>query len=200
VARLVPPPRLEPLPGLDRCVALFAYDDAGAKLVAALKFANHRDAVGALGAALGSLVGEEHDVVTWVPASAARRRRNGFDHGRVLARAVAGSVGLPCRRLLRRTESTAGGQTGRGRDARLAGPRLVACSSKYILGARVLIVDDVRTTGASLQSAASVLRGNGARAIEGATLAATPERSRFPSSTIRSISKPPKGDRLCRSE
>jgi predicted amidophosphoribosyltransferase len=199
-ARLVPPPPLDPPPGLDRCVALFAYDDVGAELVAALKFANHRDAVAALGAALGSLVGEGHDAVTWVPASAARRRRNGFDHGQVLARAVAASIGAPCRRLLRRTETTTGGQTGRGRDERLAGPRLVASASRCAVGARVLIVDDVRTTGASLRSAAAVLRACGAVEISGATLAATPERSRVRSSTIRSISKPPKGDRLCRSE
>jgi predicted amidophosphoribosyltransferase len=199
-ARLVPPPRLDPPPGLDRCVALFAYDDVGAELVAALKFANHRDAVSALGAALGSLVGEGHDAVTWVPASAARRRRNGFDHGQVLARAVAVAIGSPCRRLLRRSETTTGSQTGQGREQRLAGPCLVASTSRCTVGPRVLIVDDVRTTGASLRTAAAVLRASGAIEITGATLAATPERSRVRSSTIRSISKPPKGDRLCRSE
>jgi predicted amidophosphoribosyltransferase len=199
-ARLVPPPPLEPPPGLDRCVALFAYEGVGAELVAALKFANHRDAVRSLGVALASLVGDGHDVVTWVPASPARRRRNGFDHGEVLARAVAASVGAPCRRLLRRVDSRADGQTGRGRIERLAGPRLVGCATGGATGAGVLIVDDVRTTGASLRSAAAVLRADGARQIVGATFAATPERSRSRSSTIRSISKPPKGDRLCRSE
>ncbi len=209
-ARLVPPPRLAPPPGLDRCVALFAYDDVGAELVAALKFANHRDAVRSLGAALGHLVSDDHDVVTWVPASAARRRRNGFDHGEVLARAVGAAIGIPCRRLLRRTDPAAvastgrgqrgQGQTGRGRAERLAGPGLVACGPTVVAPSRVLVVDDVRTTGASMRSAAAVLLANGAGRVVGATLAATPERSRWGSSTIRSISKPPKGDRLCRSE
>jgi predicted amidophosphoribosyltransferase len=199
-ARLVPPPSLETPAGLDRCVALFAYDGVGAEFVAALKFANHRDAVRSLGVALASLVGDGHDVVTWVPASPARRRRNGFDHGEVLARAVAASVGSPCRRLLRRIDSSPGGQTGRGRDERLAGPRLVGCGSSVARAAGVLIVDDVHTTGASLRSAAAVLRTHGAARIVGATLAATPARARSRSSTIRSISKPPKGDRLCRSE
>jgi predicted amidophosphoribosyltransferase len=177
-ARLVPPPRLAPPPGLGRCVALFAYDDVGAELIAALKFANHRDAVGPLGAALASLVGDDHDAVTWVPASATRRRRNGFDHGEVLARSVASSIGLPCRRLLRRTDPATGGQTGRGRVERLAGPALVGRASSGAAIARVLVVDDVRTTGASLRSAAAVLRANGAVEVVGATLAATPERSR----------------------
>ncbi len=51
-AQLVPPPPLAPPPGVDRCVALFSYTDVGAELVAALKFANQRDAVRSLGAAL----------------------------------------------------------------------------------------------------------------------------------------------------
>ena len=180
VARLVPPPRLAPPPGLDRCVALFAYDDVGAELVAALKFANHRDAVGALGAALGCLVGDGHDVVTWVPASAARRRRNGFDHGEVLARAVAASIGSPCRRLLRRTDSADRGpdRAQPGRAARRAAPRrLVAptdgvtrrgCSSSTTSGRRARRCAPPRP---------SLGRTGPARSC-GATLAATPERSR----------------------
>lgn len=111
------------------------------------------------------------DVVTWAPTSSRRRRERGFDQGEFLARAVARQLGVPCRRLLDRDGSTP--QTGRTRRERLAGPTFVARPD--VDGVRVLVVDDVVTTGSTLSAAAAALHDRGAVARL-AAVAATPER------------------------
>jgi len=174
IARLQPAPALTPLPGIDRAVALVAYEGVGAQLVQRLKYANHRDALDSLAGGLAQLLAAERvDQLTWVPAAVAHRRDRGFDQGELLARAVARHLsGVRARRLLDRRPGPA--QTGRDRAERLVGPTL-----RLRRGARptgvVGLLDDVRTTGASLASAAEVLRSAGAQRVVAATIAATPD-------------------------
>lgn len=111
------------------------------------------------------------DVVTWAPTSRRRRRQRGFDQAELVARRVAVQLGLPCRRLLER-EGDDAPQTGRNRAARLHGP--VFRASPRAAGERVLVVDDVVTTGATLRSAADALHRAGARSVVRSALATTP--------------------------
>lgn len=111
------------------------------------------------------------DVVTWAPTSRKRRRRRGFDQAELVARRVAAQLGVPCRRLLER-EGDDLPQTGRDRAARLHGPTFRAAPSAA--GLRVLVVDDVVTTGATLRSAAAALQRAGAHDVIKAALATTP--------------------------
>src|SRR5205085_4865529 len=91
--------------------AVLAYEDAGRRLLHALKFRNGRAVAASLGLAMAALVGLGRvDVVTWAPTSPSRRRARGYDQAEVLARPVATALGVPCRRLLRRT-ARAGPQT-----------------------------------------------------------------------------------------
>ena len=168
-ASLRPAPEAPPGPGLDRVVALFAYEGAGRTVIGRLKFDNHRDALGPLAAMLGAAVDEQVDLVTWVPTVAARKRRRGYDQAELIARDVAASLGVPARATVRRLDRVA--QTGRGRAERL-GARFVARTR--LRGEIVAVVDDVRTTGASLAGVAVALRAAGAGRVIGATLAATP--------------------------
>lgn len=172
VASLVPPPALPPPPGVDECRALFAYDGPGRALVTRLKYRNHRDGLPALARAAAALVDAgEVDVVTWAPTTPARRRRRGYDQAELLARRVARHLRRPCRRLLRRRSG--GAQTGRSRAERWHGPDLAPGWWHDPRGQRVLVVDDVVTTGATVTAAARVLRQRGASRVIVLALART---------------------------
>lgn len=156
-------------------LAAVAFSGRARQVVLGLKYRNRR----AVGRHLAGLVvnrlleSNAHvgiDVVTWAPTSRSRRRDRGYDQGELVARTVARQLGVPCRRLLERDSS--GSQTGRTRLERLDGPSFVARPG--LDGSTVLVVDDVVTTGSTLNAAAAALadRGASARLI---AVASTPD-------------------------
>jgi len=168
--QLRPAPDLPTPDGLDELVAALSYTGTGRELVARLKYRNARAVLPALANAIAALVDPATvDVVTWAPTSAARRRERGFDQGRLLARAVARRLHRPCRSLLSRQPGPA--QTGRPKRERLQGPTFTITRNPPC---RVLVVDDVVTTGATLIAAARALKAAGAREVKAAAAARTP--------------------------
>jgi predicted amidophosphoribosyltransferase len=168
-----PAPSLPPPAGVDGCAAVLAYEGVGRELVARLKYRNARSVVPFLVREMAALVGPEpFDVVTWVPTTPARRRRRGFDQAEVLARAVARRLRTPCRGLLSRRPGPS--QTGRSLAERRHGPVFAARPG---VPARVLLVDDVVTSGATASAAARSVRGSGARQVHVVVAARTPTPS-----------------------
>jgi predicted amidophosphoribosyltransferase len=156
--------------GLDALTTLLRFDGAGRDLMIALKYRNRRGGVAMLASAMAATVDQGAvDVVTWAPTSPARRRERGFDQAQLLATGVARQLGLPVRRLLRR--SSGAPQTGLDAAHRRVGP--VFRAVRPAVGG-VLLVDDVVTTGATLAAGAASLRASGASAVRAVTAAATP--------------------------
>ena len=174
ITTLVAAPEMAAPPGFETCSSLLSYSGATKELVAALKFQNHRDAVGVLGFAMSQLIEGVETLerpaltVTWAPTSAKRKAKRGFDQSELLARAVAAALGLRACKLLRRVAGQA--QTGHSRAERLLGPQFLATGRSP---QRVLLVDDVRTTGATLCAAADTLIESGTGSVHGLTLAVT---------------------------
>ena len=167
--------------------ALGSYAGEAGRLVRALKYANVRAPVGALGSALAALAsqasqasqtdqaaepgpGADYDVVTWVPTTVGRRAQRGFDQAELLARSTARGLGVRSRRLLLRAPGP--GQTSLPGQERRSGPVLRA--RRVPVGARILLVDDVVTTGTSLATASDALLAAGARSVRSVVVAATP--------------------------
>ena len=111
------------------------------------------------------------DCVTWVPLSRRRLRRRGYDQARLLAEEVARRQGLDCRRLLVKQKHNPA-QSGAGGPAeRVRNVRGVYRADGDATGLRILLVDDIVTTGATLSEAAGVLMAAGAKEVTGLTLA-----------------------------
>lgn len=114
------------------------------------------------------------ETVTAIPLHPWRRLRRGFDQAECIARPLADRLGLPYRSLLRRGRWTKP-QTRLGRKQRRSNLEGAFASRRHFEGS-VLLVDDVLTTGATVEAAALALRHAGATRIVVATVAATLSR------------------------
>ena len=115
----------------------------------------------------------EYDLVTWVPLSRKRLRERGYDQACLLARSTAKELGLPLTPTLHKQRNTQP-QSGTGdaakRRANIAGAYRMKTGAD-VTGKRILLMDDIVTTGATLSECARVLGKAGAEQVVCATVA-----------------------------
>ncbi len=153
----------------------YAYQDEARSLVLTLKHGAVRDAASALAPAMAEVAKNmslpSETVVTWVAMPQDRFLTRGMDHGRRLAREVAELIDLPARNLLVRVKST---RTQQGLDASSRRENLIgAFACRRTLRQPVLIVDDVKTTGATLEECSRALIDSGVPEVYAVTAAKT---------------------------
>ena len=159
----------------DRAWSPLAYEGAARDLVAALKFRAALPVAGLMAAHLAANLPADLRraslAVVPVPAHRGRRRRRGFDAAALLAAALAGRTGVPLTPCLRRVDRGRR-QVGAGRALRRSAGRFEA-ALVAVPPRAALLVDDVHTTGATLDACARALKAGGAEAVAAVTYART---------------------------
>jgi len=150
------------------------------RLIQGLKFNNRKNLVGLLSSLLVGTFNQtwdrnEFDLVVPMPLHKKRRRRRGYNQAELLARSLAHRIGIPfSKRVLVRKRSTLP-QVGLNDVQRRENVRnAFHCNdSGGLSGLRILLIDDVMTTGATAESASTTLMKGGAMRVSVLTLAQT---------------------------
>ena len=152
--------------------AAWPYEGLAGRLVRMLKDHAVAAAAEVLAAGVADAAGQAGEgavTLTWVPMPPERLRERGIDHGRALAEAAARLLGQPCRQLLQRRPGSSR-HTQRGLNAE---ERRRNVADAFLCPApppaRVLLVDDVRTTGATLAACRECLLQAGAEEVAAVT-------------------------------
>ena len=117
------------------------------------------------------------DVLVWVPVSWQRRLARSYDQVELLARVISKELGIPVVRALKKIRHTppqSSLKTAAERRANVLGAFRVVLP-EAVAGKRVILLDDVITTGATLSECGRVLNLAGAAQIHGAALAVAPQ-------------------------
>ena len=153
-------------PAFTRTIALFRYEFPVDRLIQALKYGHQLALAAWLGLRLGErLVAADYDLLLPLPLHPSRLRTRGFNQSLEIARVTSRALGIPMNpAILTRIRATPPQAElplkERGRNVRGA----FECA-RDLAGKRILLVDDVMTTGSTLREAARILKLHGAGQI-----------------------------------
>jgi ComF family protein len=159
----------------------FVYGGAIADAILRLKYGRRSDLASRLGQAMSERAPRDVDMVVPVPLHAVRAAERGFNQSALLARPIARHLGVPLgARILERIRDTPRqASLDRVRRQMNVDAAFRCRDARAVAGKRVLLVDDVRTTGATLAECRAALEAAGARGISLYVLAVRDELPEF---------------------
>jgi ComF family protein len=168
------------LAGFDAVYSYGSYEGTLRKLIHLFKYGKIRPLARPFGDLLSRVVPREQrfDCVVPMPLHWRRRWERGFNQSELLAREIARRWNVPVNKAVRRVKATASqaGLTNAKRRANVSGAFALR-RGVHLDGARVLLVDDVLTTGASAAACARVLKRAGAAHVALVAVARTDRRT-----------------------
>lgn len=156
------------VPGLDGMAVAYYYQGPAGSVVRNMKFRGVTDLTALMVQdmlrACRQIQPLGADLVVPVPMHPRRLRRRGFNHAELLAQGVAAGLALPFENVLIRTRNTPQ-QSQLEDEARRKNLEGAFCADESVRGKRVLLVDDVYTTGETARQCAAALRSAGAASV-----------------------------------
>jgi ComF family protein len=181
------------LRGFDAAYCFGSYEGSLRELIHLFKYGKIKSLAGPLSRLLATALplDERFDAVAPVPLHWLRQWRRGFNQSELLARHVARRSGVPLVRALRRRRSTAAqaGLSNTGRRSNVSGAFAVPADERWrsrIRSKRILLIDDVMTTGSTAAACAFALKRAGAARVALLTLARVDRRMGAPRTTPQS--------------
>ena len=165
------------LRGFDAAYCYGAYEGVLRELIHLLKYARVKTLADPLGGLLAASLppDERFDAITAVPLHWRRRWQRGFNQSDLLARSLASRRGIPVTSFLKRVRSTAT-QAGLSNTARRRNVAAAFRARRKAEGKRILLIDDVMTTGSTAASCALALKRAGAARVALLTVARVDRR------------------------
>ena len=169
----------EPLESITETVAVFEYSDSTSKFVYSIKDGGNGYAISAatkllyekMGGKSGNL-SQSIDLIICVPTDSGRMRERGYNPPALIAKEIARMTGIPCKpKLLIKTRQTEVQKSLSAVERKENLKGVFALRKGKTCPQNVLLVDDVRTTGATLSEAAKVLQSAGAENVYAAVVA-----------------------------
>ena len=167
------------IPHVAHWTALWYYKENVRKSIHRYKFGRRRHYASVYGRLMalklsGGLT-QDIDLVSWVPISSLRKLKRGYDQSELLCRAIAKELDIPVVQVLKKKRHTKPQSSLQGaarRRANIVGA-YKALQPQELVGKRILLIDDVVTTGATVSECAKVLLVAGAKEIHFAAVAAS---------------------------
>jgi ComF family protein len=167
------------LTGFDKVYTFGSYEDTLRELIHLFKYGRIRPLARVLGELTARAIPREHrfDLIVPMPLHWRKRWSRGYNQSELLAKEVARRWGVPVKNIVRRVKATAP-QAGLSNSKRRLNVRAAFRMRKgsNIKGLRVLLIDDVVTTGSTASACASVLKRAGAGHVAVAAVARTDRR------------------------
>lgn len=144
------------------------YQDLAKEILHKFKFERVKSAYRPISLSLQQALPDipKNTIITHIPTANNRVRIRGYDQSKLLAKNLAKLGGFEHKTLLLRKGSSRQLGSSRAQRQEQIKKSLIPINSKDIAGSDILIIDDVTTTGASIEEAANILKSVGARNID----------------------------------
>ena len=175
------PKATKKLPHIAQWYAMWYYEGSVRESLHRYKFHNRPSYSESYGRLLAMQLSQQfpegYDVITWVPISAKRRRKRGYDQVELLAESVSKELGIPAIAMLKKVvdnppQSGISGYAQRKANVLGVYECIISPDEK-----RILLLDDILTTGATASECARMLLTAGAKQVYCAAIAAASQQS-----------------------
>ena len=160
------------IPFVAQWTGIWYYSDNVRGSIHRYKFSNARRYAAAYAKLLAVRLQKEEmdsfDILSWIPVSASRKRKRGYDQSQLLAEALGQELGCEAVAVLKKYRNNPPQSTltlQAERRANVLGAYRLRCPETAVAGKRVLVADDILTTGSTLSECARMLKTAGASRV-----------------------------------